>query len=330
MTVKQELAKKILNSENPFPHIIGLEHVKSEIISAIVAQHHIILVGAPGMGKTTIAKELTYLLNTKARGQTDAKKHDSLRIIDNGNSHFVRIQGSPDLTVEDIMGDIDPAKAMKYGSSSIEAFVPGKIFKANESILFFDELNRCPQKLQNALLQVLEEGTVTIGNYDFDFGSDFLLIGTMNPEDAASEELSDVFLDRVDVIYVNYPEKLSEETEIIKIRGSRICDFPDDLLNYALGFVRDLRKNEQVEKKPSVRASISLYERSQANALLAGRKKVEASDVKNALVSVLSHRIKLKPSAEYLEKEEEFVKREFDIFFNNQLRKKQRESGDSG
>ena len=68
-----------------------------------------------------------------------------------GHDRFIRIQGSPDLTVEDILGDIDPIKALKFGAMSIEAFTPGKIFKANNGVLFFDELNRCPQKLQNAL-----------------------------------------------------------------------------------------------------------------------------------------------------------------------------------
>ena len=64
--------------------------------------------------------------------------------------------------------NIDPIKALQYGPLSIEAFTPGKIFKANNGILFFDEINRCSEKLQNALLQVLAEKRVTIGSYDLD------------------------------------------------------------------------------------------------------------------------------------------------------------------
>src|SRR3989339_812615 len=109
---------------------------------------------------------------------------------------FVRVQGSPDLAAEDLLGDIDPIKALKFGPTSLEAFSPGKIFRANNGILFFDELNRCPEKLQNALLQVLEEGKATIGSYDIDFDVDFLFIGTMNPEDISTEPMSDVLLDR--------------------------------------------------------------------------------------------------------------------------------------
>jgi Mg-chelatase subunit ChlI len=91
----------------------------------------------------------------------------------------VRVQGSPDLTSEDLIGDIDPVKALKHGAMSLEAFSPGKIFKANNGVLFFDEINRCPEKLQNALLQVLEERKLTIAGYDVDFGVDFIFVGTM-------------------------------------------------------------------------------------------------------------------------------------------------------
>ena len=74
-----------------------------------------------------------------------------------GEELFVRIQRSPDLTAEDLIGDIDPIKALEHGPMSEQAFTPGKIFKANGGILFFDEVNRCPERLQNALLQVLQE-----------------------------------------------------------------------------------------------------------------------------------------------------------------------------
>ena len=57
-----------------------------------------------------------------------------------GVDRFVRVQGSPDLTAEDLIGDIDPAKAIEHGPLSVEAFTPGKIFKANNGVLFFDEL----------------------------------------------------------------------------------------------------------------------------------------------------------------------------------------------
>src|SRR3989338_5601727 len=120
--INSELNKALLEEKDPFTDIIGQYEVKKAVKSALLADRHIILVGSPGIGKTTLAKNVAKLLGKKIP--------------------FVRIQGSPDLTVEDLLGDIDPVKALKYGPLSIEAFTKGKIFKADKGILFFDELNR--------------------------------------------------------------------------------------------------------------------------------------------------------------------------------------------
>ena len=231
-----------------------------------------------------------------------------------GNELFVRVQGSPDLTAEDLIGDIDPVKALKFGPLSIEAFTPGKIFKANQGILFFDEVNRCSEKLQNSLLQVLEEKKITIGSYSFDFNVSFLFIGTMNPDDKSTEPLSDVFLDRFDLIYMEYPENIGLEIQIVKKVGKSMVEFPEELLFACVKFIRDLRADNDVEKKPSVRASIGLYERAQSNAFIHGRKKVTAKDIQDVIVSVLSHRISLKPSIKFLKSTDDFIKEEFEKF----------------
>jgi Mg-chelatase subunit ChlI len=289
--LNNELRNPLLKEKDPFKDILGQDNVKEQIKSALIMDRNIIIVGAPGIGKTTLAKNIAKLLK---------------------KGKFVRIQGSPDLTVEDLLGDIDPIKAMKYGPLSVEAFTKGKIFKADKGILFFDELNRCPEKLQNALLQVLEEKKATIGSYDVDFDVDFIFIGTMNPEDSSTEKLSDVLLDRFDIIYMGYPETLQIEKEIVLMKGKKEdVEFPSKLLDLIVYFVRSLRESKGLEKKPSVRASLGLYERAQANALLKRRKKVEFEDINEAVVSVLGHRIKLKPNIKYLQSPEEFIEKEF-------------------
>ena len=215
------------------------------------------------------------------------------------------------MTVEDLLGDIDPIKPLRIGPLSLEPFTPGKIFKANNGILFFDELNRCPEKLQNAMLQVLEERKATIGSYDVDFGINFVFIGTMNPEDTSTEKLSDVLMDRFDIIYMDYPESTNIEKKIVVVKGKKIVNVSDELLNLIVYFIRLLHQDEKLEKKPSVRASIGLYERAQSNAFLKGRKNIQFDDIKDVLVSVLSHRIRLKPSVRYLQNIEDFIKEQF-------------------
>ena len=290
----KELTKTLLQEKDSFTDIIGQDIVKKAVKSALLANRHIIFVGPPGIGKTTLAKNIAKLLGKKIP--------------------FVRVQGSPDLTVEDLLGDIDPIKALKYGPLSLEAFTKGKIFKADKGILFFDELNRCPEKVQNALLQVLEEKKATIGSYDVDFDIDFIFVGTMNPEDTSTEKLSDVLLDRFDLIYMHYPENIDIEKEIVITKGNKIdnIDVSDKLLELMIHFIRLLREDKNLEKKPSVRASLGLYERSQSNALLNKRKNVTFDDIKAVFISVLAHRIRLKPSIKYLQSPETYIKEQFE------------------
>lgn len=323
--LNEQLKDLFVESKDPFTDILGQKEAKQGIKSALLMNRHIIIVGPPGIGKTTLAKNIAKLLpsldviegcsyNCTPQDKVcpsckEKTKYKTMKL--EGTKRFVRIQGSPDLTVEDLLGDIDPIKALKFGPLSLEAFTPGKTFKANNGILFFDELNRCPEKLQNALLQVLEEGKATIGSYDVDFDANFIFIGTMNPEDTSTEKLSDVLLDRFDVIYMNYPENIEIEKEIVAAKGKKIANVSNELLDLMIYFIRLLRNDEKLEKKPSVRASIGLYERAQSNALLKGRKNVSFEDVKDVLISVLSHRIRLKPSVRYLESVENYIQEQF-------------------
>src|SRR3989338_7305882 len=105
-----ETLKNRLLKDDPFTSIIGQENIKEQIKTAILTERNVIIVGQPGIGKTTLVKDLAMLLE---------------------HNKFVRVQGSPDLTAEALIGDIDPIKALEYGPLSKEAFTPGKLFKAD-------------------------------------------------------------------------------------------------------------------------------------------------------------------------------------------------------
>lgn len=326
MRLTSHFRKVFENEEDPFTDILGQSDVKRQLKSALLTDRHIIIVGPPGIGKTTLAKNISKLLPEievnecpyhcspdhpvcpKCKGS-----EQPTRKIE-GPERFIRIQGSPDLTVEDLLGDIDPIKAMKFGPLSMEAFTPGKIFKANNGILFFDEVNRCPEKLQNALLQVLAERNATIGSYDVSIDANFVFIGTMNPDDQSTEPLSDVFLDRFDLLYMTYPKTLDVERQIVMMRGKGLCSFPENLLNMMVQFVRSLREDKDLEKVPGVRATLGLYERAQSNAVLDKRDSVTLHDIQSATISVLSHRIRLKPSVKYLLTPKQFIEEKFEEY----------------
>jgi magnesium chelatase subunit I len=303
-----------------FSDILGQDEAKEQLASALISGRHAIIMGPPGIGKTTLAKNVAKLLpdlvttgceynctaDMPVCPECKSGKKTGKQTVP-GAERFVRIQGSPDLTAEDLLGDIDTVKALKFGAHSLEAFTPGKVFKANNGVLFFDELNRCPARLQNALLQVLEEKKATIGSHKIDLDADFIFIGTLNPQDASTETLSDVFADRVDMVMMHYPETQDIEQQIVIQKSVSSAEFPSELLDQTLAFIRALRESPKLEKFPSVRASIGLYERASANALLRGRKTVEQEDVRDAIISVLAHRIELRPSVKYTESTTQFL-----------------------
>lgn len=305
--------------------IVGQEEAKEKILASILAGHHILIEGPPGIGKTTLTKHIASALppvmgvkdcpyhcnpiipvcptcRLKAAGEKSLETEQV-----KGIKRFVRIQGSPDLTAEDLLGDIDPSMAFKYGPQDYRAFTPGKLLRGNRGVVFFDEINRVPEKLQNALLQVLEEGMATIGPYDVDYPANFIMVATMNPrEHAGVEELSDVLLDRFDVVKMTYPETPEREKEILKKYGLRFdgIEIPENAIDAIVKLVRATREepwSKELEQGASVRAGLSLYEKIQALALLNSRKRSDIDDIRKMATSALGSRIKTSPDSRFYE-----------------------------
>jgi len=321
--IRDVLLNHIESGTDPLNTIIGQKDAKKKILSSLLAGHHILIEGNPGVGKTTLAKYIAGILpdikgikgcpyhceianpvcpickNKKEAGESLEEE------VIPGHKRFVRIQGSPDLTAEDLMGDIDPSKAFEYGPQDYRAFTPGKLLKGNKGIVFFDELNRVSEKLQNALLQVLEEGVATIGPYDVDYPSDFIMIATMNPKERAGvEELSDVLLDRFDIAKMTYPESDAEDKQIIMENAENAfgVTVPDEIVDVIVKLIRTTRDDEwskDLEQGASARAAISLYEKVQASALLDNRDTATLEDVKDMAFSSVLGRIKPSSSSQH-------------------------------
>jgi Mg-chelatase subunit ChlI len=225
-----------------------------------------------------------------------------------GERRFVRVQGSPELTAEDLIGDIDPVLAFRYGPFDTRAFKPGKIIRANRKILFVDEVNRVPERLQNTLLQVLQERVMSIGGLEVEFDIDTVFIATMNPEEHAGVyRISEALKDRLEKVRIGYPTP-EEELQILEEYGRRLgAEVSGELKRKMVEIVQRLRGDRNVEQPASVRATLAMYELTQSYALLRNGSSASLDDLREAAMVALEGRVVISPESPRYEDTDRYV-----------------------
>jgi MoxR-like ATPase len=277
--------------------VIGQRDVIEDLVIAILANGHCLLVGVPGLAKTLLVSTLA-------------------RVVD---LDFRRIQFTPDLMPSDITGTDVLETSSETGHREFR-FIPGPVFA---NVVLADEINRTPPKTQAALLQAMQEREVTAGGNTYPLKPPFFVLATQNPiEQEGTYPLPEAQLDRFMFnIFVDYPSaeeeaRIVEETtsayhadletvlhaeEILRLQGLvRRVPVSQDLVQFAVRLVRATRpKNEDapqfvkdwVSWGAGPRASQFLILGAKTRAILRGRYTPVAEDVQAVARAVLRHRI---------------------------------------
>jgi len=284
--------------------IVGQERVIEELLIALFASGHCLLVGVPGLAKTLLLSSLARILDLE----------------------FSRIQFTPDLMPSDITGSEilqeDPATRER-----VFRFVPGPVFA---NLVLADEINRTPPKTQSALLQAMQEYQVSAGGDTRPLPLPFFVMATQNPiEHEGTYPLPEAQLDRFFLqIKIGYPSEEEERRIVLEttgagkaelqkaLTGDEVLDLqqlvrkvpvPDSVVEGAVKLTRSTRPEDPhspefirkwVSWGAGPRASQALILGAKAYALLDGRLAVDASDVARIVKPILRHRIVLNFQAE--------------------------------
>lgn len=271
--------------------VVGKEDVIEMIMTAIVAGGHILIEDTPGVGKTTMALAFSKAMGIKEK----------------------RVQFTPDVMPADLTGF-----SIYHKETNKFTYQPGAVMC---NLFLADELNRTSPKTQSALLEVMEEGKVTVDGVTRETGRPFVVIATENPEGSAGTQLlPESQLDRFMIcISMGYPT-VEEEVEILKRRqkGSPMdeveCRMNGDIIlqmqeevrgvfihdvvfDYMARLAKATREQEMLASGMSPRGAVALAAMSRAAAWMEDRDYVLPEDVKKVFYCVAAHRVRLSTKA---------------------------------
>jgi magnesium chelatase subunit I len=285
-TVKQEiranLIERLRGGGPSFPGIVGFEDtVGPQMERALLAGHDIVLLGERGQGKTRLIRSLTALLdewtpvvdgcqiNDDPTGPICARCRrlstelgDELPVTWRHRSErFGEKLATPDTSVGDLVGDVDPVKVAEGRSlGDHETIHYGLVPRTNRGIFAINELPDLAERIQVALLNVLEERDIQVRGYQLRLPLDLLVVASANPEDYTNRgRIITPLKDRFGAeVRTHYPVSLAAETELILQEARIEAIVPRHVLDVVARFTREVRESPSVDQRSGVSARFAI------------------------------------------------------------------------
>ncbi|MBB1031788.1 sigma 54-interacting transcriptional regulator [Dietzia sp. SLG310A2-38A2] len=335
--MRENLLAGLAAGRDPWPGMHGFDStVIPQLERAIIAGHDIVLLGERGQGKTRLLRTLVGLLDewspvvagselgedplapiTSATRERITREGDSLPIAwRHRTERYVEKLSTPDTSVADMIGDVDPmrvAEGRRLGDP--ETIHYGLVPRANRGIVALNELPDLAERIQVALLNVMEERDVQIRGYVLRLPLDVLVVASANPEDYTNRgRIITPLKDRFGAeIRTHYPLDLSDEIEVVRQEAELTAEVPDALMELLARFTRELRTSDSVNQASGVSARFAIAGAETVAAAARRRSAVRGTDDPgeavarlvdvDAAVDVLRGKIEFEPGEEGREPE---------------------------
>ena len=282
--IRENLVCKLQTGETLFPGIIGYEDsVIPQLVNAILSRHNFILLGLRGQAKSRILRALVDLLDEELPVIPGCELHDDplaplcaacrTRVATEGDdmliswlprdARYVEKLATPDVTIADMVGDIDPIKAAQAGLNLSDELTMhyGLLPRANRGIFAINELPDLAGKIQVGLFNILQEGDVQIKGYPIRLRLDLMLVFTANPEDyTARGKIITPLKDRIgSEIRTHYPVTRSNAMAITKQEAwtERVGGLPVEVPAYVREVVEEVAFQARADRKIDKRSGVS-------------------------------------------------------------------------
>ncbi|OMB97342.1 magnesium chelatase [Mycobacterium sp. NS-7484] len=280
--IRENLLAALADRRDIWPGILGFEDtVIPQLERALIAGHDVVLLGERGQGKTRLLRALTGLLDewTPVIAGSELGEHpfspitpESIRrAADSGedlpiewrhrSERYTEKLATPDTSVADLVGDIDPIKVAEGRSlGDPETIAYGLIPRAHRGIVAVNELPDLAERIQVSMLNVMEERDIQVRGYTLRLPLDVVVVASANPEDYTNRgRIITPLKDRFGAeIRTHYPLEIDDEVGVIRQEAQLAAGVPDYLLGVLARFARNLRESSSIDQRSGVSARFAI------------------------------------------------------------------------